>query len=126
MAYLDGVGTNKARTFTLLRKLGATKAVLHFSGGNDEGGVDAILLHFPTPEGAEKPLTKDFPVAYYNQEGDEDVELSLLLQAPIDAEYGTWAGEFSAYGTLVWDVQAGTVVMDKYEQSDYDHSSYEI
>lgn len=32
----------KYEVFAALRKLGATKAVAHFSGGNDEGGVDSI------------------------------------------------------------------------------------
>ena len=105
----------KNQVFALLSARGAHKAVLRYNGGNDEGGVDSITLHFPIGEGQFNEV--DLPTAW--QAGGEDRELAELLEAPVDAKYGSWAGDFSAYGTLTWDCDARTVVMDDYEQSEY-------
>jgi hypothetical protein len=113
--------TTKNRVFALLKARNATKAVLRYNGGNDEGGVDEITLFVPNVNGEIDEV--DFPCAW-NAPG-EDRELSELLEAPVDAKYGTWAGDFSAYGTLTWDVEAGTVVMDDYEQSEYSNTREE-
>jgi hypothetical protein len=109
----------KSRVFALLKARGATKAVLSYNGGNDEGGVDEIAL-YSRLDGGDIQVPVDFPTVW-NATG-EDRELAELLEAPVDAKYGSWAGDFSAYGTLTWDVEKGTVVMDDYEQSGYDHS----
>ena len=111
--------TTKRRVFALLAARGATKAVLSYNGGNDEGGVDQISLHIPTAEGEFKEV--DLP-CHWNAQGD-DRELAELLEAPVDAKYGSWAGDFSAYGTLTWDRIAGTVIMDDYEQSEYTNTT---
>jgi hypothetical protein len=36
--------TNKPATFAAMKRAGIAKAVVHFSGGNDEGGADEIRL----------------------------------------------------------------------------------
>lgn len=105
----------KRQVFALLAARGATKAVLTYNGGNDEGGVDSITLHVPTADG--EAVEVDLP-CQWNATGD-DKELARLLEDPVDAKYGSWAGDFSAYGTLTWDRISGTVVMDDYEQSEY-------
>ena len=129
---------DKERAFALLRKKSATKAVLHFEGGNDEGGCTGIVLEVALPNGGGYEQ-QDLEVWYcggYQHLGNgqygrlsewenEDQELSELLQGPIDEKYGTWAGDFSAYGTLTWDVEAGTAVMDEYVQAGYDHEQSE-
>lgn len=118
--------STKERVFSLLRARGAVKAVLQYSGGNDEGEVESIQLHVPagkSPEGADVTAYVDLPVSWRAKEGDK--ELATLLEQPIDDRYGSWAGDFSAYGTLTWDVTAGTVVMDDYQQSGYDYEQEE-
>lgn len=127
----------KDRAFELLRKKGAIRAVCSYNGGNDEGGVDQITLFFPPTAEDEEPI-QDLEVWYcggytYTADGTyqpastartEDQELSEILQGPVDEKYGTWAGDFSAYGTLTWDVATGEVVMDDYCQADYDYERH--
>jgi hypothetical protein len=117
----------------LLRKRGAVKAIVEFSGGNDEGGVDGIQIVFPGDKPAENlevyydGAQMEYVEGQWRQKpkekATEDQELSLILQKPVDDEFGSWAGEFEAYGTLTWDVETGTCKMDKYVQSGYDHYS---
>jgi len=126
---------DKARVFELLRKKSATQAVLEFSGGNDEGGVNSIVLTIALANG--ETTEQDLEIWYcggYRVLGigqyermseweNEDQELSELLQGPVDEKYGTWAGDFSAYGTLVYDVETETVTMNEEVQSGYESSS---
>lgn len=109
----------KAKVFEMLRAKGAFKAVLHYQGGNDEGGVDEINL-FIKPEGGAEPVTVDLDP--YRAMGD-DHELAELLMEPVESKYGSWAGEFSAYGTLVWDVEADTVELNDNYMGEYTSSS---
>lgn len=107
MAYTD----TKARVFQLLRAKGASKAVVRFSGGNDEGGVDSIELILPLANGEEAKV--DLPVYHgsYMHPGKDktdDQDLSDLLGSPVDDRYGSFAGDFEVYGTVVWDVAAAT------------------
>lgn len=48
------------------------------------------------------------------------------LEQPIYSEYGSFAGEFSVYGVLTWNVKARTVHMNKHEQSGYNDFDYEV
>ena len=107
----------KSHVFALLSARNAFKAVLSYNGGNDEGGVEDITLHVMNENGEVSEV--DFPCRWDAAEGD-DKELATLLEGPVDAKYGSWAGDFSAYGTLTWDRDTGTVVMNDYEQSGYD------
>ena len=108
----------KNKVFALLKARNAIKAVLSYNGGNDEGGVDDITLTLEAVDENGKNIEVDYPTQWNGGEF-----LAELLEGPVDSKYGSWAGEFSAYGTLTWDVLAGTVVMDDYEQSGYDYSS---
>lgn len=107
----------KRKVFALLKAKGAIKAVLSYNGGNDEGGVDDITLVLEGVDENGKNIEVDHPTQWNGGE-----ELAELLEGPVDSKYGSWAGDFSAYGTLTWDVEAGTVVMDDYEQSGYDYN----
>lgn len=48
-------------------------------------------------------------------------KLTSILEAPIYDRYGSFAGEFHAYGTVTWDVAAGTHEMHGQES----HEVYE-
>lgn len=125
---------NKQRVFELLRKRSVTRAIVEYSGGNDEGGTDNITLVVALANGEEAKT--DLEVWYcggyqllgggnykrMSEPANEDQELSELLQGPVDDKYGSWAGEFSAYGTLTWDVETETAEMVDYVQSGYDES----
>lgn len=135
---------NKPRGFEILRQKGIAKAVLTFSGGNDEGGVDEIRL-IAVDEAWNQTVTQldphwgEYTEYVWDAEKQQHVEkpkppktpedvlneeLAEILCAPVEVEFGSWCGDFSAYGTLTWDVAEGTVRMDKEVQSGYDsHSS---
>lgn len=104
--------STKARVLADLKARGVSKAVLDYNGGNDEGGVDGITFYM-----VDSDVPVDFPIQWEGT-GD-DKELARLLEGPVDSKYGSWAGEFSAYGTLTWDVGANTVVMDDHVQDEY-------
>jgi hypothetical protein len=124
---------DKKRTFALLRKKGAYKAELEFSGGHDEGGVEQITLFIKT-EGED--VLQDHIVwycggyGYDNKTGkwqpmskpqNDDEELSDLLQGPIDETFGSWASVESTSGVLTWDVEAGTVKLNYSQDEPRDH-----
>jgi hypothetical protein len=92
--------------FQQLRQKGVKKAVVHFSGGNDEGGADSIVLH--TSDGTETEAV--------GWRSTSEGELNNALSEPVYAAYGGFAGDFSVDGEVVWDVEKRTVVMSKSEQ----------
>lgn len=74
--------------FAAITALGATKAVLEFHGGHDEGFVDNCLLY-----NHDTLLTEEAP--------DDLVE---ALEAPIYDKYYGFDGDFDVFGTLTWNV----------------------
>lgn len=106
---------DRPRTFELLRKKGAVKAVLMFAGGHDEGGVDEITLYDEHDNGVALPtwycggysLTGEAPNYTWvplSTPQNEDEELADLLEGPINERYGSWGGVPSTEGTLIWNV----------------------
>lgn len=181
----------KASILAKLRELGATRMEAHYSGGNDEGGVDSInvlrprgktdyYLHhvrehtvweggkqvgteekldpypvagpYPTKKDAQvdgrkkmkslpEHLTKFQPVVrfepvkatedlvrLFDVEGDWDDEDGLyrLVDDLLEGEFGSWAGEFSAHGTIYATVSDGRVWRDgEISQPSWDSSGGE-
>jgi hypothetical protein len=124
---------DKERTFELLRKKGATKAILSFEGGHDEGAVYSILLVSEiTEQHVELPTWYCGGYGYDGATGawvpmskpaNEDEELADLLEGPINERFGSWGGVESTMGKLTWDVEHETCFMH-FEQSEY-HSHEE-
>lgn len=120
----------KTRAFDLMRRRGAARAVLHFSGGNDEGGVEDIVIYSDDSEGKEGITLEPFDGCRVIKDAEahggyryEDVPrsewtddelLADLLCAPVDVEFGSWAGAPYTSGTLTWNLADRTVTM-KYE-----------
>ena len=126
---------DKERTFELLRKKGAAKAILEFEGGHDEGQVHSITLIMAVDD-----TGVDLPTWYcggygFNsdwKEGDpyedrwqplskpanEDEELADLLEGPINERFGSWGSVESTVGTLTWEVESEKCSMH-YDQSEY-------
>lgn len=117
--------------FTALSQGGYSGAIIHFSGGNDEGGVDQIELL----KGEER-IELNYQEGTYNREthaieySPEDrpkAELWETLSQPIEDEYGSFAGEFYVSGTITVDVASRTMKMNKNERVEsYEESSYEL
>lgn len=110
----------RSKVFELLAAKGAAKALVHYSGGHDEGGVNAIQLldkdeteigqieEFYGPEqvwNAELKKYIDGPAP------TEEQELSKALCAPVYDKYYSFAGEYSVSGEVTWDVTTRKVAM---------------
>jgi hypothetical protein len=108
---------DRAKAFTALARLGADRAVVAFSGGNDEGGPDAITLF----SGEEELRT--LPTWWQSGDAEKElVPLSDALSTPVFEAYGTFAGDFAVDGQVIWDVTEKTVRLIRDERSDYQHS----
>jgi hypothetical protein len=106
--------------FSELARVGAIRAVVEFSGGNDEGGPDRVRLF--TADGELTDLTVCAqPNEPTPQEAAEE-KLADALSEPIYDRYHTFAGDFEVAGELIWDVIDRTVQMVKDEREDWDHS----
>lgn len=130
-------GMNRAQVFERLEELGAAKAVVEFSGGNDEGGADSITLHDaggneigevreyvpPYVVGADGGWLKEEVEGYggrkclrpvvreHTPEEEAEMALAAALAAPVYERFHSFAGDFSASGEVVWDVAARTATM---------------
>jgi hypothetical protein len=71
-----------------LKELGVSKAEVEFSGGNDEGGIDAIII--------------DGEHATSNWDG---IYKDTNLGEPIFDRYYSFAGEFEVWGKFIFDVE---------------------
>jgi hypothetical protein len=108
---------DRAGVFAALARLDTDRAVVEFSGGNDEGGPDTITLF----NGEETVRT----LPTWWQAGDADEDLIALADAvsdPVFEAYGTFAGDFDVTGEVIWDAQTKTVQMIRDERSEYEHS----
>jgi hypothetical protein len=104
-----------------LRERGATRAVVEFSGGNDQGGADRICLYNGEEEICE--IQEHYPHYHFDQEKKEwikvplpedeyaEAELCEALTRPVYQTYGTFAGDFDVDGKVVWDVESDEVWM---------------
>lgn len=126
-------GRAKVELLRAVREAGATRLEASYSGGNDEGGVDGIALfdaegkEMPAPDSwVERPAKSDDPP--WRVKDGVAQEYHPLWQAASDmlaTEFGSWAGEFSAYGTLFADTSTGNVKRSGEVQSGYDSDSNE-
>ena len=133
----DNTYMSRDEVFGALEEQGVDRAVVHFSGGHDEGGADAIHLERFISEAGEAGADEAGANEAEDSESLERVaklrehvwpegrgltanekwalRLAQSLAAPIyDAYYG-FAGEFYVEGTLVWDVAARRVSMSGQE-----------
>lgn len=110
----------REQAFEQLIARGADRAVVQFSGGNDEGGPDHIRLFAGERELPELAVY----VSARNPSAAEQAEetLSDVLSRPIYERYGTFAGDFEVAGELTWDVQQRTVLMNREEREEWAHS----
>lgn len=134
---------------------GIAKVVIEFSGGNDEGGADSISYFDAEGndvEGVKNPnayLTQEWdsvrrtvkvtgwqvsewdPIerrSNYRPATEDEIALAkvnAILEGPIYDRFGSFAGEFSVYGQVIWDVAAGTHTMTGQESHEvWDSFSY--
>jgi hypothetical protein len=116
----DNARMTRQHIFADLASRGADRAVLRFSGGNDEGGPDTITLYK-----GEDRVGALSPSAYagVDSTASQKAEAALVawLSQPIYDQYGGFDGDFDVYGELIWDVTERTVQIVGEERSEYSH-----
>lgn len=97
-----------------LRARQVVQAIVEYSGGNDNGGVDRIVLR--QKDGTEVTLEQHAEYAWQTRQNrtlapheKADNELYEALADPVYEEWGSFAGEFYTSGTYVWDVEENKV-----------------
>jgi hypothetical protein len=128
-----------------LRKQGFVTAIVHFSGGNDEGGADGFVGVKADGEqvridGSDARQDQEYdPVSQTwkstgwvvhswgqdrsyttrpaTPEEIEHARICEVLEGPIYDQYGSFAGEFYVDGTCTWDVATGKAEMHGHYQS---------
>ena len=114
-----------------VKEAGAAKLEASYSGGNDEGGVDDLKLIDADGKEMKAPDTwvERDPVpgdhAYRIRDGKVHDYHPLWEAADnmLSTEFGSWAGEFSAHGTLFADLKERKVWREGGIQSGYDDDS---
>lgn len=84
-----------AQAYEELRTRGVKLARVSFSGGNDEGGADSVVLVRDFPGGE---MTEEIPYQWDNENSLEGYLHELPSQ-----EYGSFAGDFYVEGVIVVD-----------------------
>ena len=88
----------KVDLFRVMREHGISYLEAEYSGGNDEGGVDEITV-----------MKDDRGELVTIAKMDWDHPLTEACDQMLSTEFGTWAGEWSAHGTLFVDTKAAKV-----------------
>lgn len=126
--------TAKSALFEEMRKVGASRLEAHYSGGNDEGGVDDIerlldadgkALEIPKEYIEREPREDDPPYRIREGKVNEWHPLYQAVDEMLSTEFGSWAGEFSANGTIYADLKENRVWREGGIQSGYDDDSAE-
>ena len=122
--------------FDELEKRGVKQAQVHFEGGNDSGSVEYIQLHMPDDTTIELPVPYTFyqysngnmtqmrsvPTADGSWESVPyvpmpDDALADGLMAPVDDRYGSFAGDYSVSGNVMWYVAERRATFEVTESS---------
>lgn len=106
----------RANLLKAVREAGASRIEASYSGGNDEGGVDSVKAF--DASGAEVEIA-------YDENHEWGGALYEAANDMLATEFGSWAGDFSAYGTLYADLKEGRVWRDGSVQEGYDSDSTE-
>jgi hypothetical protein len=123
--------THRERLTAEFEKRGIVTARLEFSGGNDSGGVDAMScfdkdgnnVHVNAYQHMQtfNHVTGKWETPGLSAEQISDNEFVDLLEFPIQNKWGSWAGDFSAGGTLYYDMN----MENGYYLMEYEETSYE-
>src|SRR5262245_50336062 len=88
----------KRKLFDAMRQHGIAYLEAHYSGGNDEGGVDEV-----------RNMKDDRGETVTIENIDWQHPLTEACDGMLSTEFYSWAGEFSAYGVLFADLKEGRV-----------------
>ncbi len=118
----SSAATLKATIFAQMRDFGADYLEAGYSGGNDEGGVNDITLFRRAAPRKRKDVAEmkvagklvrmeriALPAPGYI---DYDHPLHEAIDELLSIDFGTWAGEFHAYGTIIADAYTGDLTRE--------------
>lgn len=105
--------SRKQELLAAMKQYGVSYLEAHYSGGNDEGGVDDLEV-LKDAEGNDVELD-DLSWEHPLQQAADNV---------LSTEFGSWAGDFTAYGVLEADAKTGEVKRTG-QMSSYDDDSAE-
>lgn len=97
----------REEVFAFIESKGGDSAVIDYSGGHDEGGINSIGIYkddnlvceLEEPRERWNPETKTYELV--GDKGEEKF-IKAIIQ-PVYEEYHSFAGEFYVDGTLTWD-----------------------
>ncbi len=115
---LGSADEKRKAVLEILKSFSVRMVTVPFEGGNDEGFIEASQLEMESGDKREvKEAYKPWNFQLRRSEwpnGEEPSELvqresrlAELLSYPINASYGSFAGEFSVDGNFVWNVETG-------------------
>jgi hypothetical protein len=99
--------------FAALKSKGIAKVLVHYSGGNDEGGVNQIELFDANGENIGEMQEYYGGTSVWDEATNtykpapppsDDQRLAEALGAPVYNKYGGFAGEYYVDGIVTWDV----------------------
>lgn len=104
---LRSIDVLKAAIFEEMVKLGADVAQADYSGGNDEGGVDGVsLFRYAVDANGERKLEQISNVDHYEH------PLHLAFDELLGHDFGSWAGEYQAEGTVTANLIEQTITRE--------------
>lgn len=89
-----------------LARKGIAQVAVSYSGGNDDGHITEILVRYNDGAATHAALSSTEFMANFGE------PLFEALCRPLDDKYYSWAGEFSAWGSLIWDAPSRKVFFD--------------
>lgn len=108
----DNPTTTKDAAFREMTSRGITRAVAHFDGGNDEGGISSNITAYLN-DGTVTEIP--FHSSWDAKSGQDNV--SRALESAVDDRYGSFAGEFYVQGHVVLDLTDRTLKVEAQESS---------
>lgn len=108
---------SKSEVFEFIARKGGDEAVVYFSGGNDEGGVNNISIRKDGKEVCElqelyETSSWDGTKWVTSTPTDPDKPYIDSLVAPVYGKYHSFAGDFYVDGVLTWNCKDKTCKMD--------------
>lgn len=122
---------NKASLFAALAGAGIVKVTVTFDGYGDSGQIDNVELN------GDAATLPDIPVELARTDfGSTEVErrteplneaIETFCYALLESTHGGWENNDGAYGEFVFDVVAGTIMLDfNYRIETSENHSYEF
>lgn len=101
---------NKELIFSELTAKNINSVHIGFSGGNDEGGADDMVIRRNNGDEEKSDFWRNLSTIIPS-------DIVEKLTEPIYDKWGGFAGDFQVYGTLIWDVEKKDVYFQGQEST---------